>query len=143
MTQAIPYLCVQDAASALDFYQRAFGAKEVLRLTDPNGKIGHAELDFGGARVFVAEEYPDHGVLGPRSLGGSPVSIVLVVEDVDALAARAVTAGCKLLSPVEDQFYGDRSGKLEDPFGHQWHIQTHKEDMSAEEMQRRFAALAG
>lgn len=140
-TQAIPYLCVQGAASALEFYQQAFGAKEVLRLTEPGGKIGHAELDFNGARVFVADEYPDHGVLSPRSLGGSPVSIVLVVEDVDALTARAVAAGARLLRPVEDQFYGDRTGKLEDPFGHIWHVQTHKEDMSAEEMQRRFAAL--
>ena len=143
MTQAIPYLCVQDAASALDFYQQAFGAREVLRLAEPGGKIGHAELDFGGARVFVADEYPDHGVISPRSLGGSPVSIVLGVEAVDTVAARALAAGAKLLRPVQDQFYGDRSGKLEDPFGHQWHVQTHKEDMSAEEMQRRFAALAG
>ena len=118
-----------------------FGHHACLIFVEVDGHLGVVARLEVRARVFVAHEYPDYGVLSPRSLGGSPVSIVLVVEDADALAHRAVAAGAKLLRPVEDQFYGDRTGKLEDPFGHVWHVQTHKEDMSAEEMQRRIPDL--
>jgi len=139
--QAIPYLCVKGAASAIEFYQKAFGAEEVMRLSEPGGKIGHAEIRIGDARILLADEYPEQGVLSPLSLGGAGVSISLQVEDVDALAARAVAAGAKLARPVSDQFYGDRAGKLEDPFGHVWHVSTRIEDVSPEEMQRRYEAL--
>jgi PhnB protein len=114
-----------------------------MRLAGPDGKIGHAEIKIGAAPIMLADEFPDMGVLSPQSLGGSPVSIHLYVEDVDALASQAVAAGAKVLRPVEDQFYGDRAGKLEDPFGHVWWIATHKEDVSFEEIQKRAAALYG
>lgn len=136
-----PYLVVKDAARAIDFYRQAFGAEETMRLAEPSGKIGHAEIKIGGAYIMLADEYPEQGHRSPQSLGGSPVNIHLYVEDVDAVASRAVEAGGKLLSPVADQFYGDRSGRLEDPFGHTWMISTHKEDMTPAEMQQRFQAL--
>ena len=138
---AIPYICVDDAAEAIAFYGRAFGALEVLRFTDPGGKIGHAEIEIGAACVMLADAYPDHGFKSPKGYGGSPVSIHLFVEDVDGMMARAVAAGASVLRPAEDQFYGDRSGKLEDPFGHVWLLSTRKENLSREEMQKRFAAL--
>jgi PhnB protein len=137
----IPYLCVRDAAGAIEFYKDVFGATETMRLTDPGGMVGHAELRIGGTSIMLGEESPDMDVRGPQLLGGSPVSLLLYVEDVDAMASKAVAAGAKLLGPVEDQFYGDRSGKLEDPFGHIWMIATHIEDVSAEDMQRRFLSL--
>ncbi|HYG63775.1 MAG TPA: VOC family protein [Thermoanaerobaculia bacterium] len=138
-TQVIPYLSIQGAASALEFYKKAFGAKEELRLTEPGtGRIGHAEITIGGSRIMLADEYPEYGIVSPKTLGGAGLRICLIVDDVDAVVARAVDAGAKLTMPVRDQFYGDRSGKVEDPFGHTWYIQTHKEDMSAEEMQRRY-----
>jgi PhnB protein len=140
-TQAIPYLCVKGAASAIEFYQKAFGAEEVFRLSEPDGRIGHAEIRIGDARILLADEYPEQGVLSPLSLGGAGVSISLQVEDVDALTAQAVAAGAKLARPVSDQFYGDRAGKLEDPFGHVWHVSTRIEEVSPEEMQRRYEAL--
>jgi PhnB protein len=138
---AIPYICVDDAALAIAFYGRAFGALEVLRFTDPGGKIGHAELEIGPACLMLANAYPDHGFKSPKSYGGSPVRIHLFVEDVDGMLARAVAAGATVLQPAEDQFYGDRSAKLEDPFGHIWLLSTRKENLSMEEMQKRFAAL--
>ena len=140
---AIPYLCVKGAASAIDFYKRAFGARETVRVADPSGKIGHAEIEIGKATIMLADEYPELGVRSPQSIGGSPVTIHLYVEDVDALAKQAVAAGAKVLRPVEDKFYGDRGGKLEDPFGHTWWIATHKEDVSPEEMKRQAMALHG
>jgi PhnB protein len=140
---AIPYLCVKGATAGIEFYKKAFGAKESMRLAAPDGKIGHVEITIGDARVMLADEYPDMNVLSPKSIGGSPVTIHIYVGDVDALAARAVAAGAKVVQPVEDKFYGDRAGKLEDPFGHLWWFATHKEDMSPEEIGRRAAVLFG
>lgn len=140
---ATPYLCVHDGAAALDFYAKAFGATERMRMADPSGKIGHAEVKIGEAIIMLSDEFPEMGVRSPRSIGGSPTAILLYFEDVDAIAKRAVDAGGKLVRPVENQFYGDRSGKLEDPFGHTWWIATHVEDVPPEEMTRRAAALYG
>ncbi len=133
---ATPYLIINDAASAIDFYTRAFGAKESMRF-EHGGKIGHAEIRIGDSAIMLADEFPEMGARSPQSFGGSPVSIHLYVEDVDALVAQAVEAGAKLQRPVEDKFYGDRSGSVEDPFGHMWHIATHKEDLTLEELHKR------
>jgi PhnB protein len=135
-----PYLIVDQAARALDFYKEAFGAKELMRFPSPGGKIGHAEIQIGDSRIMLADEHPEMGARAPRSIGGSPVSIHLYVEDVDAVASRAKAAGAKEIRPVADQFYGDRLGTFQDPFGHQWHISTHKEDLTLEELQKRAAA---
>jgi PhnB protein len=140
---ATPYLSIRGAASAIDFYKDAFGATEEMRMGDPNGKIGHAEIKIGEARIMLADECPEMGFRSPQEYGGSPVTIHLYVEDVDKLVSHAVAAGAKVLKPVEDQFYGDRAGKLEDPFGHVWYIATHKEDVPPEELKRRAAALFG
>jgi PhnB protein len=134
---ATPYLVVRGATRALDFYKKAFGATELVRHEAPEGKIGHAEIQIGDSRIMLADESPEMGFLGPESIGGSGVLIHLYVEDVDALAAQASAAGAKEMRPVEDQFYGDRSGVLKDPFGHLWNVSTHKEDVSPEEMRRR------
>lgn len=139
--QATPYLSVRGAADALAFYVRAFGAVETMRLAEPGGRIGHAEITIGEARIMLSDEYPEQGVKSPATLGGTPVAIHLYVPDVDAFVARAVDAGAKLVRPVADQFYGDRSGSILDPFGHHWFVATHKEDLSAEEMERRHAQL--
>ncbi len=139
--QVIPYLHVKGAARAIEFYRQAFGATEVLRLAEPDGRIGHAEIQIEGARIMLADEYPEHGILGPQSLGGTSVGLHLTVPDVDALAERAVAAGATLAKPIRDEFYGERGGKLVDPFGHSWQVMTHKEDVPAEEMQRRYDAL--
>ena len=136
-----PYLAVRDAVAAIDFYKRAFAAEEILRLVDPSGKIGHAEIRIGNSHVMLAEENADWDNLGPEALGGTSIKLCLYVEDADASAERAVAAGAELLVPVSDQFYGDRSGRLKDPYGHYWVVSTHKEDVSAEEMQRRFDDL--
>jgi PhnB protein len=138
-----PYLHLRDAARAIDFYKSVFGATEVLRMDAPGGKIGHAEIKIGSSHVMLADECPDMDIRSPQSFGGTPVSLLLYVENVDALAERAVAAGAKLLSPLEDKFYGDRMGKLEDPFGHIWAIATHTEDVSHEELQKRVAAMHG
>ena len=139
--QIIPYLHVMGAARAIEFYQQAFGATEVLRLSEPDGRIGHAEILIGGARIMLADEYPECGILGPQSLGGTSVSLHLTVPDVDAFARQAVAAGAKLAKPIKDEFYGERGGKLEDPFGHVWQVMTRIEEVSPEEMQRRYDAL--
>ncbi len=140
--QAItPYLIVEGAASAIAFYQKVFGAIELMRLSGPDGKVGHAELMINDSRIMLADEAPQMGSRAPRAFGGSPVRMMLYVEDVDATAKRAVDAGAKLVRPIEDQFYGDRAGGLEDPFGHYWHVATHIEDVSAEEIERRAEAL--
>ena len=137
-----PYLTVKNAAAAIDFYTEAFGARELYRL-GTNGVIGHAELMIGQAQIMLSDEFPEMDVLSPESRGGSPVCLHLYVEDVDAFVGKAVAAGAKVVRPVEDQFYGDRGGKLLDPFGHVWWFATHIEDVSPEEMQRRAAALYG
>ena len=138
---ATPYLCCKDAARAIEFYKQALGAKELMRLPEPSGRIGHAEIKIGDAVIMLSDEYPEMGVRSPQALGGSPVAIHIYVEDVDATAKQAVTAGAKLLRPVADQFYGDRSGTLEDPFGHRWFIATRREDVSPEEMRKRYDDL--
>lgn len=138
-----PYLCVKDAARAIEFYKQAFGATERILMADPGGRIGHAEIKIGDALIMLADEFPEMGFLSPETTGGSPVMLHLYVKDVDAFFNQAVAAGAKAQRPVEDQFYGDRAGKLADPFGHVWYIATHKEDVSPEEMKRRAAALFG
>jgi PhnB protein len=134
---ATPYLIVNNAAAAIDFYKRAFGATELVRMDMPGGRIGHAEIKIGDSPIMLADEFPEMNARGPHAIGGTPVSIMLYVDDVDAIVKRAETAGAKITRPVEDMFYGDRTGGLEDPFGHHWHIATHKEDVPAEEMARR------
>ena len=137
-----PYLIVDGAARAIEFYRQVFGATEVLRMDGPDGRVGHAEIRIGDSHVMLSDEHPEIGARGPRSVGGSPVSLMVYVEDVDAVVNRAVEAGARLTRPVADQFYGDRTGGLEDPFGYTWNVATHVEDVSPEEMQRR-AASAG
>jgi len=137
---ATPYLIVKGAGDAIDFYARAFGATELLRMADRNGAIAHAEIKIGDSVIMLADENPNVGYRGPRSLGGSTVSILLYVPDVDDTFARALEAGARAQRPVADQFYGDRSGTLEDPFGHFWTIATHVEDIAPEEMRRRVEA---
>jgi PhnB protein len=135
-----PYLVVKDAARALDFYKKAFGATELMRMADPSGKIGHAEIKIGNSPIMLADEFPDMGFRGPQSLGGTPVSILLYVEDVDSRFQQALAAGATTLKPLQDQFYGDRSGTVTDPFGHVWTIATHREDVPPEEMHKRMEA---
>jgi PhnB protein len=135
-----PYLIVNDAAAAIEFYKKAFGATELMRMPKPDGKIGHAEIRIGDSPVMLADETPEMGARSPRTIGGSPVSIFLYVDDVDTTFAKAVNAGAKVERPVADQFYGDRTGGVQDPFGHVWYIATHVEDVSPEEMKKRAAA---
>ena len=132
-----PYLVIKGASAAIDYYKQVFGAKERMRMDAPGGMVGHAELEIGDSVVMLADEFPEQGFKGPRSLGGSPVSILLYVEKVDDVFKRAVAAGARELKPVADQFYGDRMGTLEDPFGHVWSVATHVEDVPPEEMARR------
>ncbi len=135
--QVTAYLVVKGAAEALTFYQKAFGAIERMRFTTPAGTIGHAEIMIGESCVMLADEYPEMNCIGPKTLGGTSVSLMVYVEDVDHFVERAVNAGAKVLRPVQDMFYGDRTGTLEDPFGHQWHIATHIEDLTQEELEER------
>jgi PhnB protein len=137
---ATPYLIIQGAGEAIEFYKKIFGATEVMRFPAPNGRIGHAEIKIGDSHLMLADEYPDMGYLSPKTLGGTPVSLLLYVENADATFDRAVGAGAKTEQGMKDQFYGDRTGTLVDPFGHRWTIATHKEDVSVEEMQRRAAS---
>lgn len=134
-----PYLIVKGAARALEFYKKAFNAQELYRMDAPGGTIGHAEIQIGDSRIMLSDEFPEMGARSPETLGGSPIGLCIYVENVDALFKQAVAAGGKEERPVKDQFYGDRSGTLRDPFGHQWTIATHKEDVSPEEMARRMA----
>ncbi len=135
-----PYLCVDDGAAAIDFYTRVFGAKERMRMPAPDGRIGHAELTVGDSVLMLSDEYPEMEIRGPKTVGGTPVTLSIYVEDVDDVVARAVKAGAKVRRETQDQFYGDRSGQIEDPFGHVWSLQTHVEDVAPDEMQRRAAA---
>ena len=137
-----PYLIVDGASAAIDFYCSVLGASERMRMPMPNGRIGHAELELGDSLLMLADENPDMDIRGPASLGGAPVSMHLYVEDADAVFARALDAGAKALRPLEDRFYGDRSGQFEDPFGHRWDVSTHVEDVPPKEMKKRAAEMA-
>ena len=132
-----PYLILNAAADAIAFYKKALGAAEVMRMDDPRGKIHHAEISIGGSRVMLADEHPEIQALSPKTIGGSPVSIHLYVEDVDAAVERAVTAGAKLIRPVADQFYGDRVGGIEDPFGYRWALSTKREQFTPADIDSR------
>lgn len=136
-----PYLLIDGAAAAIEFYKEAFGAEEILRMDAPGGKVGHAEIRIGDSMIMLADVPPDGA--SPKKLGGTPVLCHLYVTDVDTVFDRAVKAGAKVLAPVTDQFYGDRNGRLIDPFGHQWAISTHTEDLSPEEINERAAKLQG
>jgi PhnB protein len=135
-----PYLIFKGASDAIEFYKNALGASEVMRLDDPSGRIHHAEIKIGDSRIMLADEHPELQALSPKTVGGSPVSMHVYVADVDAAVERAVRAGAKLVRPVADQFYGDRTGGMEDPFGYRWFIATHKEDLTMDEIRRRAAA---
>ena len=135
-----PYLIINGAASAIEFYQKAFGATELFRFPAPDGKIGHAEIKIGDSPIMLADEFAEMGYKGPQALGGSPVSLMIYLEDVDTVFNRAVEAGASVKEAVQDKFYGDRTGTLTDPFGHVWHVSTHKEDVSMEEMEKRAKA---
>ena len=137
-----PYLICDGAADAIEYYKKAFGATELFRM-DHDGKVGHAELKIGDSPIMLADEYPQMGYRSPKALGGTPVSIMIYVEDVDTVYQRAIDAGATEVKPLQDQFYGDRSGTLTDPFGHVWTVATHKEDVTMEEMNRRMAAAHG
>ena len=135
-----PYLIVKGADRAIEFYKKVFGASQRMRMDGPNGTVGHAEIEIDGSAIMLADEFPDMGYRSPQSIGGTGVSLHLYVKDVDACFNRAVASGAKALRPVQDQFYGDRSGTVEDPFGHVWTISTHKEDVSPDELRKRAEA---
>jgi PhnB protein len=135
-----PYLIVDGASGAIDFYTTVLGASERMRMSAPGDKVGHAELEIGDSVIMLADESPEMDARSPRTVGGTPVSLHVYVEDVDGVFARAVEAGATALRPVEDRFYGDRTGSFEDPFGHQWHLATHVEDVPPDEMEERAAA---
>ncbi|HEX7011507.1 MAG TPA: VOC family protein [Steroidobacteraceae bacterium] len=132
-----PYLIVKGAAEAIEFYKRAFGATELFRMPMPDGKVGHAEIKIGDSPVMLADEFPQMGYRSPQTLGGAGVSLMIYVDNVDRTFKQAVAAGAKELQPVKDQFYGDRSGSVQDPYGHVWTISTHVEDVAPEELTRR------
>jgi PhnB protein len=134
-----PYLIVKGGSAAIEFYKKAFGAAEVMRIPGPDGKVGHTEIRIGDSVVMLADEHLEMGAKSPQTIGGSPVSILLYVEDVDAVVRKAVAAGAKIQRPVEDKFYGDRMGTVDDPYGHVWHVATHTENVTPEEMKKRAA----
>jgi uncharacterized glyoxalase superfamily protein PhnB len=136
------YLHVENAAEAIDFYTKAFGAREKMRLVEPGGRLGHAEIDFDGKTLMLADEFPEYGIRGPRAIGGTSVTLHLHVDDADEVIRRAVAAGATLEREPKDEFYGERSGCVRDPFGHRWNIGHRIEDVSPEEMQRRYDALS-
>jgi PhnB protein len=137
------YLHVNDAARAIDFYQRAFGATERFRLTEPGGRVGHAELDFGGTTLMLSDEYPEYGIRGPEAIGATAVTLHLHVDDADETIRRAVAEGAEVEREPQDAFYGERSGVVRDPFGHRWNIGHSIEEVSPDEMQRRYNELMG
>lgn len=141
--QVTPYLVMDGAAAAIEFYEKVLGAKERMRMDAPGGRIGHAELELGDSLIMLADEVPDMDIRGPKSFGGSPVTISLYVEDVDAVFDAALGAGATSVRPVENQFYGDRNGQFEDPFGHRWSVASHVEDVPPEEMEKRAAQAMG
>lgn len=141
--RVIPYLSIDGASAAIDFYANVFGARERMRMPAPDGKIGHAELEFGDAMIMLADVFPDMGGQSPAAIGGTPVTVMVYVEDVDAAFGRAVAAGATVEREVENQFYGDRAGQFVDPFGHKWFVATHVEDVPPEEMEQRAAAAMG
>lgn len=132
-----PYLIIDGAAKAIDFYKRAFNTKELMRMQSPDGRVGHAEIQIGDSHIMLADEYPEMGYRSPQALGGAAVSLMVYVEKVDEIFKQALSSGAQELQPLKDQFYGDRSGTLKDPFGHVWTISTHVEDVAPEEMRRR------
>ena len=138
-----PYLAVDGANEAIEFYTNVFGAKERMRMPGPDGKLGHAELEFGDSVVMLADEFPDMGNLSPKTIGGSPVTLSLYVDDVDAVFDAALEAGATSVRPIENQFYGDRMGQFEDPFGHRWSVATHVEDVAPDEMEKRMSEMMG
>ena len=137
-----PYLIVDGAGAAIDFYKSVLGAGERMRMEGPDGKVGHAEVEIGNSVIMLADEHPEMDAVGPKTVGGTPVSLHVYVEDADSTFERALEAGAKALRPVEDKFYGDRSGGFEDPFGHQWNVATHVEDIPPDEMSKRAADAA-
>ncbi len=139
--EIFPYLRVRDASAAIAFYEKAFAARETFRLSEPEGRIGHAQLNFGEHTIMLSDEYPEHGIRGPQEGGSTGCAVHLHVDDVDAFTQQAVDAGAELLMAPKDQFYGERSSKVRDPFGHEWLLGSHVEDVSHEEMQRRFTAM--
>ena len=140
-SQVSPYLCIDGASDAIEFYGSVFGATERMRMPSPGGKVGHAELEIGDAVIMLADEFPEMGVRSPKAIGGTPVTIFVYVDDVDSVFERAMSAGATSLRAVENQFYGDRSGQFEDPFGHRWSVATHVEDVPPDEMAKRAAAV--
>lgn len=141
--EMFPYLCVHDANAAVDFYQHVFGMSEKFRLTEPSGRIGHVELDFDGATLMLSEEFPEYGLRGPKSIGATAVTIHLHVDNADEVVARALQAGATLHMPLADHFYGERSGSFFDPFGHRWNVGHHIEDVTTDEMQKRYERETG
>lgn len=134
-----PYMICKGAAEAIEFYKKAFGAVEVMRMAGPNGQIGHAEIKIGDSHIMLSDEHPEMGIYSPQHYGGSPISVLLYVENADATVNAAVATGAKVTRPLKDEFYGDRAGTVVDPFGHQWYVHTHIKDVSPEELQRAAA----
>jgi PhnB protein len=138
-----PYLSIKGAAKAIDYYKQVFGATELFRMAAPDGKIGHAEIKIGNSPIMLADEFPEMEFVSPQTLGGSPIGLMIYVDDVDTMFNKAISAGATQVKPLQDQFYGDRSGTLKDPFGHVWTVATHVEDVAPEELQKRAAAAHG
>lgn len=141
INEVYAYLRVHDTSAAIEFYARAFGATELFKLVEPGGRVGHAEIKLGPATLMISDEFPEFGIRGPRSIGGTSVSLHIHVSDVDKLFAQVVAAGAAVVRPLQDQFYGERSGTVRDPFGHEWLLGGHLEDVTPEEMQRRYTAM--
>jgi PhnB protein len=141
--QVVPYLCVDGGNAAIAFYRTVFGAVERMRMSEPDGRVGHAEVVIGSGMIMLADEFPELGIRGPKTIGGTPITINVYVEDVDKVFARAVDAGATVLRPITDQFYGDRTGQFEDPFGHRWSVASRTENLTPDEMAERAAAATG
>lgn len=141
--QVIPYLTVDNAADAIAFYTKVLGGTERMRMPGPDGKVGHAEVEVGKGMIMLSDEFPDMGGTSPKSVGGTPVTVMVYVADVDDVFKRALDSGATEVRPVENQFYGDRSGQFKDPWGHLWYVSSHVEDVSEEEMQTRMAEMGG